>query len=85
MNMYNNSREALSVIWVNSLDNSTETRVEDHDKFFDCGGESMAAIRMYLEIEERLGAKMAPEEFLGVLAEGDFGDLVRLVDAATQR
>ncbi|MEU1162581.1 acyl carrier protein [Streptomyces sp. NPDC005921] len=65
-----------------ALDGSAEERVEDHERFFQCGGTSIGAIKLYMETEEQLAVTIDSSEFLGTLAEGDFGDLVRLTEAA---
>jgi acyl carrier protein len=76
------TREILSELWLNVLEDSAMDQVEDHDRFFQCGGNSIAAIRLYMEMEEKLAVTIDSAEFLGTLAEGDFGDLVRLTDSA---
>lgn len=84
MNPGKSTREILSKLWLEALDGSGKDQVEDHEKFFECGGNSIAAIRLYIETEERFTAGVDSAEFLGTLAEGDFGALVRVVDAAAE-
>jgi acyl carrier protein len=82
MNSGKNTREILSKLWLEVLDGSGKDQVEDNEKFFECGGNSIAAIRLYIETEEQLTVEVDSAEFLGTLAEGDFDALVRLMDAA---
>lgn len=81
MNSGQGTREVLSKLWLEALDDSGKYQVEDHEKFFECGGNSIAAIRLYIEAEEQLTLGVDAAEFLGTLAEGDFDALVRLMDA----
>jgi len=82
MTLYSDTRETLSRLWLHALDSSAKDQVGDHERFFECGGDSIAAIRLYMETEEQLAVEIDSAEFLGTLAEGDFDDLVRLADAA---
>ncbi|MGW3133595.1 acyl carrier protein [Streptomyces hyaluromycini] len=82
MTSHSDTREALSRLWLNALDSSAEEQVADYERFFQCGGNSIAAIKLYMETEEQLAVTIDSAEFLGTLAEGDFGDLVRLTEAA---
>jgi len=82
MNPGQNTREILSKLWLAALDDSGKYQVEDHEKFFECGGNSIGAIRLYIETEEQFTAEVDSAEFLGTLAEGDFDALVRLMDVA---
>ncbi|MFF5969367.1 acyl carrier protein [Streptomyces collinus] len=82
MTSHSDTRETLSRLWLNVLDGSAKEQVEDHERFFQCGGNSIGAIRLYMETEERLAVMIDSAEFLGTLAEGDFGDLVKLTNAA---
>ncbi|MBB5801939.1 acyl carrier protein [Saccharothrix ecbatanensis] len=77
----NNVRETLSGLWLDALTSSTEGRVEGHERFFERGGDSFRAIKLFMEIEEKLAVKLDPTEFMGALAEDDFNGLVRLVGA----
>ncbi|MEV2215075.1 acyl carrier protein [Streptomyces sp. NPDC050997] len=72
----------MSQMWLQKLGRSTDGQVEDHEKFFECGGDSIGAIKLYMETEERLAPLVDAAEFLGTLAEGDFGDIVRLAEGA---
>jgi acyl carrier protein len=82
MTSYSNIRETLSRLWLHVLDSSAKDQVEDHERFFECGGDSIAAIRLYMETEEQLAVEIDSVEFLGTLGEGDFDDLVMLAHAA---
>ncbi|WP_217241581.1 acyl carrier protein [Streptomyces sp. AC555_RSS877] len=82
MTSHSDTREALSRLWLNALDSSAEEQVADYERFFQCGGNSIAAIKLYMETEEQLAVTIDSAEFLGTLAEGDFGDLARLTEAA---
>ncbi|MFI9833552.1 acyl carrier protein [Streptomyces sp. NPDC051913] len=72
----------MSRIWLQGLGRSVDGQVEDREKFFESGGDSLSAIRLYMETEERLSVQIDAAEFLGTLAEGDFGDIVRLAEGA---
>ncbi len=74
-------RETLSRLWLDALTDSTEGRVEGHERFFESGGDSFRAIKLFMEMEEKLGVSVDPTEFMGALAEDDFDGLVRLVGA----
>jgi acyl carrier protein len=83
MTSYEDTRETLSRLWQQALDGSTGDQVEDRQKFFVCGGDSVTAIKLFMETVDQLRVEIDPTEFLETLAVGDFDDLVRLAHAAT--
>ncbi|MFJ9634689.1 acyl carrier protein [Streptomyces sp. NPDC101175] len=82
LSSHNSVRDVMSRMWLQRLGRSVDGQVEDHEKFFECGGDSIGAIGLYIDTEERLALVIDAADFLGTLAEGDFGNLVRLAERA---
>jgi acyl carrier protein len=76
-------RQELSDMWSDVLNRpSGSGPVGAGDRFFDVGGDSVAAIILHTTIEERLGTEVDPATVLDALASGTFESLVDVVTGA---
>jgi acyl carrier protein len=70
-------------MWSDVLNRPLEGGLVDPDeRFFDVGGDSVAAIILHSTIEERLGAEVDPAAVLDALASGTFESLLSAVTGA---